>query len=212
MNKRISIAIMILLSAAIILSASIKKGSSDKEEPYIAGGPRNVIVRTEIITGIVVSSPAPTTLEETTTAEVKRYYDVSLSEELQDYIIDLCDQRSISPALVMAIIEQESNCNSEVVGDGGDSLGLMQIQPRWHQWRMDKLGGSDWLNPYDNVAVGIDILADLFSKYGDDVYMVLMAYNGGCSYAEDKSVQGIISDYAIEVDVRAAELEKMLEK
>lgn len=124
----------------------------------------------------------------------------------------MCEKANIAPALVIAIIERESNYDPLEVGDNGNSLGLMQIQPKWHQWRADELGCLDWYNPYDNVTVGIDILADLFAKHGDDVYMVLMAYNGGNSYAYRMADKGKVSDYAIEVDARADELEKIREE
>ena len=135
-------------------------------------------------------------------------YGVPLDGELQMYIIEACNRANISPALVFAIIEKESNYDVLAVGDGGDSLGIMQIQPKWHQWRMEAVGGRDWLNPYDNIAVGIHILTDLFETYGDDVYMVLMAYNGGRSYAEKMEQKGEISNYAKEVSVRAEELDQ----
>ena len=73
---------------------------------------------------------------------------------------------------------------------------------------MEQLGGGDWLNPYDNVTVGINILTDLFRKYGDDLYMVLMIYNGGSSYARRMVEQGKVSDYALEIVARAEELDK----
>ena len=155
---------------------------------------------------------AEQTTEEPTTEQVVELYDVPLEEQLQHYIINLCEKKNIAPALVMAIIERESKYDPLAKGDSGNSLGLMQIQPKWHQWRADELGCLDWFNPYDNVTVGIDILADLFAKHGDDVYMVLMAYNGGNSYAYRMQEKGKVSEYAIEVDARAEELEKIMEE
>lgn len=138
-------------------------------------------------------------------------YDVPIDDSLQKYVIDMCDKRNVAPSLIFAIMERESNFNPNCVGDSGESLGIMQIQPKWHQWRADKLGCLDWFNPYDNATVGIDIVAGLFGKYGEDVYMVLMAYNGGSRYAERMESKGIISDYAIEVNARAEELDKTMQ-
>lgn len=167
---------------------------------------------TAVIEEVTVGTVAEPTTEEISTVEPTtaiQLFDVPLDEELQLYIMDICQDANISAALVMAIIERESNYNASAIGDSGNSLGLMQIQPRWHQWRMDELGDGDWLNPYDNIKVGVHILKGLFDKYGDDVYMVLMAYNGGSSYANRLASQGIISDYAIKVDARASELERL---
>ena len=122
------------------------------------------------------------------------YFDVPLSESLQDYIFEVCADYDIDPALVMAVIKKESKFKANAKGDSGRSLGLMQIQPRWHQARMDRLGCPDLLNPYDNVTVGVDILAELFDT-GKSLEWVLMAYNGGASYANKKVAAGEVSDY-----------------
>ena len=123
------------------------------------------------------------------------YFDVPLSEDLQSHIFKLCDENGVNPSIVVAMIGKESVYNSDAVGDGGNSLGLMQIQPRWHRERMKKLGTTNLFDPYQNVAVGIDILAELFAT-GKSTEWVLMAYNGGRAYANEKSALDIVSDYA----------------
>lgn len=136
---------------------------------------------------------------------------VDLSVKVQKYIFKVCDKEDISPYLVLAMIERESGCNPKAIGDSGRSYGLMQIQPRWHSERMSKLGIDDLLNPYDNVRVGVDILADYFHAH-EDVGFVLMTYNGGYGYAKRKDSQGVLSEYAIEVLERAEELETEMEE
>lgn len=148
----------------------------------------------EVVTVDVVAETEPMT-EPHTEAE-PTLYDIPLSDDLQIYITDLCEEANISPLLVFAIIEQESHYNADVIGDNCNSYGLMQIQAKWQQERMNKLGCTDLLNPYENVKIGIDILTELFSE-NSDWYWVLMAYNGGCSYANNRIEQGILtSDYA----------------
>lgn len=134
---------------------------------------------------------------ETTIVETE-YYDVPLSHALQDYIFKLCEERDIEPALVIAIIERESKYEASTVGDSGDSLGLMQIQPKWHSERMARLGTKDLLNPFDNVLVGIDILDELLDS-GNSLEWALMAYNGGNAYAYRLISEGVISEYATTV-------------
>ena len=129
------------------------------------------------------------------TKEPVKYYDVPLSEQLQDHIFALCEYYRINPAIVIAIIEKESNYRDWVMGDSGRSYGLMQVQKRWHEARMKKLGVTDLLDPYQNVAVGIDILAELLHR-NNDIEWALMAYNGGASYANNLASQGIVSKYA----------------
>ena len=134
------------------------------------------------------------------------YFDVPLSTDLQDYIFEVCRSYNISPALIVAIIERESNYNVDNIGDNGESFGLMQIQAKWHQERMDILGCDDLMDPYQNILVGTDYLAELFGS-GNGIEWALMAYNGGPSYANNMVSQGLISDYAKDVLYIYGELE-----
>lgn len=135
--------------------------------------------------------------EESTAVQVA-IYPVPLDEDLQLFIIRSCEARHIDPAVVLAMIEKESGYDASAVGDSGNSLGLMQIQPRWHSERMQELGCEDLLDPYQNVTVGIDILATL-SETGKPMEWALMAYNGGTKYAYRKEAAGEVSSYAKEV-------------
>lgn len=137
-------------------------------------------------------APDPEPIEEDPPVQ---YFDVPLDESLQDHIFELCEARGIDPAVIISVIGKESHYNASALGDHGNSLGLMQIQPRWHRARMEKLGCNDLLDPYQNVTVGIDLLGDLLQS-GGSIEWALMAYNGGSSYANRKAAQGEISDYA----------------
>lgn len=134
-----------------------------------------------------------------------RYYDVPLDEALQMHTFIECDGYSIAPAVVLAIMDAESDFNLNAVSPYGD-IGIMQINPKWHKDRMDKLGCTDLFDPYQNISVGINYLAYLIDA-NPDIYWVLMAYNKGPNYATDMLEQGKVNDYAIEVLERAHELE-----
>lgn len=138
--------------------------------------------------------------------EILEYYDVPLEDELQSFIFGRCERHGIDPAIVFAMIEKESRYRSDAIGDRGNSLGLMQIQPRWHGERMARLGCEDLLDPYQNVEVGIDYLSELVSM-GRGLEWALMAYNGGYSYANGFVERGEVSKYAREVLEIAANLE-----
>ena len=84
------------------------------------------------------------------------------------------------------------------MGDGHGSFGLMQIQPKWHEDRMRRLGVTDLLDPEQNVRVGADLLSELLSKEKGTEW-ALMAYNGGEAFADRFAAQGSISDYAARV-------------
>lgn len=148
-----------------------------------------------IIQETVIVEPPKTTQPPKPTEPETSYYDIPLSEDLQDHIFVLCEEHNIDPELVIAMIWRESRYKANAVGDNGNSLGLMQIQPRWHYERMDRLNCPDLLDPYQNITVGIDILSDLFNSE-KPVEWVLMAYNGGRSYANRNWKAGKISSYA----------------
>ena len=101
-------------------------------------------------------------------------------------------------------IERESRWNPNAVN--GDCMGLMQISERWHRERMERLGVTDLFDPYDNILVGVDYMAELFERY-EDPGMVLMIYNGD-SRAKNLQATGNLSEYADWILTRSAELER----
>ena len=133
------------------------------------------------------------------------YYDVPLSKDLQNHIFELCDLYEVEPVIVIAMIGKESDYNASAVGDSGHAFGLMQVQPRWHEERIESLGVDDLLNPYQNVLVGIDYLAELFDR-GNSLEWVLMAYNGGFAHADRHISRGTVSEYVEDVLVTSEEL------
>lgn len=120
------------------------------------------------------------------------YFDVPLSHEVQDRIFDECEKHNIKPAIVIAMIQKESNFNTYALGDDGRSAGLMQIQAKWHLQRMIDLNSTDLFKPCQNVTVGIDILAELYNKYDCDYGKVLTAYNKG-------HYSGTVTNYAKDI-------------
>lgn len=134
-------------------------------------------------------------------------YDIPLDDELQDYIIETSEERGVDPAIIIAIIKRESQFDIDIIGDRGKAFGLMQIHPRWHSDRMEKLGVTDLLDPYQNVTVGIDIMAELLDG-GESVEWALMAYNGGYANANRHIEAGTLSGYATDVLKFAEELER----
>lgn len=127
------------------------------------------------------------------------YFDVPMSEELQDHIFEQCEAVGLEPEIVVAVIARESMYDSDAIGDSGRAFGLMQIHPRWHSERMEELGCTDLLNPFENVTVGIDILGELYGSGDGSIEWALMAYNGGDSYADQLVSEGRVSEYVKDV-------------
>lgn len=134
-------------------------------------------------------------------------YDIPLDDELQDYIIETSEERGVDPAIIIAMIKRESQFDMDIIGDKGKAFGLMQIHPRWHSDRMEKLGVTDLLDPYQNVTVGIDIMSELLDG-GESVEWALMAYNSGYANANRHIEAGTLSGYATDVLEFAEELER----
>lgn len=85
-------------------------------------------------------------------------------------------QYGISPKLLKAIAKVESGEKPGIVGDDGESVGLFQIQPKWHMQRLKE--GESLLDPEVNTRVACEILTDLMEKYGT-LDEALTAYNCG---------------------------------
>jgi hypothetical protein len=80
---------------------------------------------------------------------------------VQIYTFIVCKQYGVDYEMVFALIERESKCVYDAEGDNGNSVGYMQIQEKWHKGRMQRLGVTDLKNPFQNILVGVDILAEL---------------------------------------------------
>lgn len=195
--------ILIIMAAAIVESNTEDKTLATSQE-YEA----NTVEKAEA-TGIINIKSVG--MAEVIDQEESKYtlYDVPLDEDLQHYIVKLCDEYCVSASLVIAVIERESSFDMSAIGDNGRSFGLMQIQEYHHIERMDRLGVDNLLNPYQNVLVGIDILAEKLANY-DTVGEALTAYNAGDSGAyKHYFCKGIYaSNYAEEIIKRAEELER----
>ena len=123
----------------------------------------------------------------------KLYTNIPLSARFQRYIDGKCKSYGISTNVVMGCIRTESNFQTQIMGDNGKAYGLMQVQKQWHKARMKKVGATDLLNPYDNVAVGIDYLAELYKIYNGNWHKALMAYNGGHAYCKRRVRAGLVN-------------------
>lgn len=138
--------------------------------------------------------------------EVEGFYYHEISKEaaaaggqmpviMQVYTYIVCQNYGVDYEMVFALIERESWCKWHIEGDDGDSVGYMQIQERWHKERMERLGVADLTNPFGNVLVGVDYLAELYAKTGNWMD-TLAAYNYGLKGAQEHLWSEGIHEYA----------------
>lgn len=129
--------------------------------------------------------------------------DIPLDAETQWAIYgEVCGYDNSLFCTAMAIAERESGFNPEMVGDGGSSLGMMQINTKWHTGRMEALGVTDLTDPVQCAAVAVDYIRELVDRYGFDPESeaLLMAYNMGPGGARKALNEGRTStDYSREV-------------
>ena len=138
----------------------------------------------------------PLPVEETETIEATVIYPVPLDQNLQAHIVRLCGDHGIDPCIIFAQIAIESNFNADAMGDNGHSYGLMQIWQDCHLDRMERLGVTNLLDPYQNVAVGVDLMSELLG-WGNGLDYALSYYSGS---------GGEISPYAQRVKEIAQEI------
>ena len=104
---------------------------------------------------------------------------VPLEYEVQEFVDFKCKELGISPLVVFGMMYHESRYQVDAIGDGGKAFGLLQVQPRWHGERMERLGCDNLLDPYENVMVALDYLGELLDRYDGDITKALTAYNRG---------------------------------
>lgn len=150
------------------------------------------------------------------TDPVKILESVPLDAQTQSAIFELCGSDPDTFCAIMAIARTESHFDTDAVGDNGVSIGMMQINTRWHTGRMEALGVTDLTDPVQCAAVALDYLRELSEGYGfgwitdHDLYM---AYNMGPGNARtalnagttsshySRSVLAAFGEYAAEMEV-----------
>lgn len=82
--------------------------------------------------------------------------------------------RTVSPALVAAIISVESSGRTDAVSSAGAS-GLMQLMPA----TAERFGVKDREKPDESIRGGVRFLEFLMEEFGRDPLMILAGYNAG---------------------------------
>lgn len=103
--------------------------------------------------------------------------------EYEEYIWPAAYKYCIDPRLVAAVIYVESKFQPQARSHK-EAMGLMQITPetgRWIAWRLGIKEYSDDMlaDPETNINFGVWYLNDLKQEFGDDIILMLAAYNAG---------------------------------
>lgn len=180
---------LLMVIGGVVACQVHKNQDAKAAEPLPTEYPAAVVVIPTAEPIVIKDVPVEATPEPSAEVFTAYIYDVPLEDELQLYIVRLCEEHHIDPAVVVGMAQRESQFTADAIGDGGDALGMWQVQPRWHQGRMDKLGATDLFDPYQCVTVAVDYLSELLDIYDGDIEKALTAYNQG-------SYKGVVSNYA----------------
>lgn len=115
---------------------------------------------------------------------------------------------NICPELLEALALKESSFKPCV--KNGTCKGLMQINTNIHRDRFINAGwdSEDWRDPYKNMYVAAEYLAELFNEY-EDVGIVLYMYNGDTKNLKRYRETGYLSYYVKTVLETSEELERL---
>lgn len=134
-----------------------------------------------------------------------------LPEAVQVYTFCLCRKNNVEFEKVLAVIETESGYRWDA--ESSVAYGYMQIVPDCHYDRMERLGVYDIKDPYQNIQIGIDYIAEMLKRYDGDYKKALTAYRWGATGA----YRGYFSkgqescEYADTVMERAGRIKEQLE-
>ena len=94
--------------------------------------------------------------------------------EIEAHIREVALRHGVSPLLVAAIVEAESEFNPRAVSRKG-ARGLMQLMPRTAlSYQVE-----DSSDPFENIEAGVRHLRRLMDRFHGDLPLVLAAYNAG---------------------------------
>jgi soluble lytic murein transglycosylase-like protein len=100
--------------------------------------------------------------------------DIDTQAGMDAFIKKVAAKYNVSPDLVAAVIEAESEFNPRAVSRRG-ARGLMQLMPKTAK----SLGVDDPFDPRENIEAGVRHLRALMDRFGDNLPLVLAAYNAG---------------------------------
>ena len=91
-----------------------------------------------------------------------------------ELIYEKSKKYDVDPALVAAVIEQESRFKPRAKSHVG-ARGLMQLMPRTGRW----MGARNLYDPEQNIDAGVKYIKYLDKRFNGDVKKIVAAYNGG---------------------------------
>lgn len=162
----------------------------------VISAPEEILAFTDKELVSLIEKETTVPIETSKTVEViesqREYFDIPLSDELQDYINEVSLKYSVPCELVYAMIEVESNFRPKIISST-DDYGLMQINKINHEWLSETLGITDFLDPKQNILSGVYLISQHLEATDGNLVLALMRYNNGATGAKRLWDKGIYS-------------------
>ncbi len=129
---------------------------------------------------------------------------VTVPEDVKAISEELGQANNICPETIQAVCWVESRFQPDA--ENGGCVGIMQVAPKWHKERMDRLGVTDLTDMRQNMLVAVDYLSELVEDE-EDMEEALMRYHGE-SRIQERLDSGEMSAYVESVLTLSAELEQ----
>ena len=122
------------------------------------------------------------------------------TERMVGAAYDAAREVGLDPLLLLAVISVESRFNP-IAESGMGAKGLMQIIPRYHQAKLEDLGGEQALwDPVANIRLGASILQEYVYRMGT-LEAGLQYYNGAYWDGRAQYARKVLAERALLMEV-----------
>jgi soluble lytic murein transglycosylase-like protein len=171
-----------ILLATLVLCAIPAHGQivsyldSDGRRVFINSDPTPAVrvTKTSLRGFVSATGASPHTAQTLPASPELRAAELANRQKIEVMIREVSARYNVDPALIRAVIETESNWNSEAISRKG-ALGLMQLVPGTAR----QLGVNNAFDPKQNLDGGVHYLHMLLERYNGDLDRALAAYNAG---------------------------------
>ena len=181
-----------------VAAVALLMGARPVVDQNTSAGPAFAAFGTIRHEGISLLSPAADSENKeyrTLAVYLSRRYKVAqeATEQLVGAAHEAGSRTGVDPLLILAVMAVESRFNPIAESVMG-AKGLMQVIPRFHQDKLDALGGEDSVfDPMTNILVGARILKDAVRR-GGGVAPGLQLYNGAFGDDSQQYAQKVMAE------------------
>jgi len=173
--------LVVLVDGGVLKVESFAVRGEDAELSFPGGGQLVLpLLRVERVLDDEIEAPASTDAEELASGGA---FELHFSDRQplpvspwSQAIYDAAKRHGLNPALVEAVVRQESAFDPRAVSHRG-ARGLMQLMPA--TGRRFGLRAHELFDPEKNLEAGSRYLAWLAARFDDDLSLVLAGYNAG---------------------------------